>query len=127
MQRNECEQKKEILSAILKNCGMVFCEYLVKEDRLIFYDDTLTVKKEISDYLEYLQHDSFIHPEDRWKMKDFYQGKIRGETEVRLLHDQKTIRLLFQAIPVGGVDASVRLSVLVKDLSLIHISEPTRP
>ena len=54
MQRNECEQKKEILSAILKNCGMMFCEYLVKEDRLIFYDDTLTVKKEISDYLEYL-------------------------------------------------------------------------
>lgn len=117
MQRNECEQKKEILSAILKNCGMVFCEYLVKEDRLIFYDDTLTVKKEISDYLEYLQHDSFIHPEDRWKMKDFYQGKIRGETEVRLLHDQKNIRLLFQAIPVGGVDASVRLSVLVKDIT----------
>ncbi len=46
MQRNECEQKKEILSAILKNCGMVFCEYLVKEDRLIFYDDTYREKRD---------------------------------------------------------------------------------
>ena len=85
MQRNKYERNAEVLSAILKSCGMKFCEYMMKEDRLIFYDDTLTVEREIPHYMKYLQDNSSVHPEDRWIIKDFYQGKIRGEAIVRIL------------------------------------------
>ena len=71
MQRKSYGKKPELLNAVLKCGEMKFCEYLVEEDRLIFYDDTLVVKQEIPDYMDYLQKHSAIHPDDRWKMRDF--------------------------------------------------------
>ncbi|HIW60275.1 MAG TPA: diguanylate cyclase [Candidatus Anaerobutyricum avicola] len=117
MQRKSYGKKPELLNAVLKCGEMKFCEYLVEEDRLIFYDDTLVVKQEIPDYMDYLQKHSAIHPDDRWKMRDFYRGKIRGEAEVRILRGRKTMRLLFRTIPVEGVDAAILLSVIVKDVT----------
>lgn len=96
---------------------MVFCEYLVKEDRLIFYDDTLTVEREIPHYMKYLQDNSSVHPEDRWIIKDFYQGKIRGEAIVRILMGKKMTKLLFQVLPMEGTDPSVCLPILAKDIT----------
>lgn len=117
MQRNKYERNAEVLSAILKSCGMKFCEYMMKEDRLIFYDDTLTVEREIPHYMKYLQDNSSVHPEDRWIIKDFYQGKIRGEAIVRILMGKKMTKLLFQVLPMEGTDPSVCLSILAKDIT----------
>lgn len=117
MQRNKYERNAEILSAILKSCGMKFCEYMMKEDRLIFYDDTLTVEREIPHYMKYLQDNSSVHPEDRWIIKDFYQGKIRGEAIVRILMGKKMTKLLFQVLPMEGTDPSVCLPILAKDIT----------
>lgn len=96
---------------------MKFCEYMVKEDRLIFYDDTLTVEKEFPHYMEYLQSNSSVHPEDRWLIRGFYQGKIREETEVRIFLDEKMTRFLFQVLPMEGTDASVCIPILIKDIT----------
>lgn len=117
MQRNKYERNAEVLSAILKSCGMKFCEYMMKEDRLIFYDDTLTVEREIPHYMKYLQDNSSVHPEDRWIIKDFYQGKIRGEAIVRILMGKKMTKLLFQVLPMEGTDPSVCLPILAKDIT----------
>lgn len=117
MQRNKYERNAEVLSAILKSCGMNFCEYMMKEDRLIFYDDTLTVEREIPHYMKYLQDNSSVHPEDRWIIKDFYQGKIRGEAIVRILMGKKMTKLLFQVLPMEGTDPSVCLPILAKDIT----------
>ena len=117
MQRNKYERNAEVLSAILKSCGMKFCEYMMKEDRLIFYDDTLTVEREIPHYMKYLQDNSSVHPEDRWIIKDFYQGKIRGEAIVRILMGKKMTKLLFQVLPMEGTDLSVCLPILAKDIT----------
>lgn len=96
---------------------MKFCEYMMKEDRLIFYDDTLTVEREIPHYMKYLQDNSSVHPEDRWIIKDFYQGKIRGEAIVRILMGKKMTKLLFQVLPMEGTDPSVCLPILAKDIT----------
>ena len=117
MQRNKYERNAEVLSAILKSCGMKFCEYMMKEDRLIFYDDTLTVEREIPHYMKYLQDNSSVHPEDRWIIKDFYQGKIRGEAIVRILMGKKMTKLLFQVLPMEGTEPSVCLPILAKDIT----------
>ena len=117
MQRNKYERNAEVLSAILKSCGMKFCEYMMKEDRLIFYDDTLTVEREIPHYMKYLQDNSSVYPEDRWIIKDFYQGKIRGEAIVRILMGKKMTKLLFQVLPMEGTDPSVCLPILAKDIT----------
>ena len=117
MQRNKYERNAEVLSAILKSCGMKFCEYMMKEDRLIFYDDTLTVEREIPHYMKYLQDNSSVHPEDRWIIKDFHQGKIRGEAIVRILMGKKMTKLLFQVLPMEGTDPSVCLPILAKDIT----------
>ena len=90
---------------------------MMKEDRLIFYDDTLTVEREIPHYMKYLQDNSSVHPEDRWIIKDFYQGKIRGEAIVRILMGKKMTKLLFQVLPMEGTDPSVCLPILAKDIT----------
>lgn len=117
MKRKEYEKKTELLYAILKSNRMKFFEYVIDEDCLIFYDDKLIVEKQIFNYMEYLQEKSSIHPEDRWKIKEFYEGKIRGEIEVRFYLNDEVRRLLCQVIPISGMDTSVRLSYFVRDVT----------
>lgn len=117
MQRKEYDKKTELLYAILKSNRSKFFEYVVDEDCLIFYDDKLMVEKQIPNYMEYLQKKSSIHPEDQWKIKDFSEGKIRGEIEVRYCVGGEVRKLLCQIIPVKDMDISVRLSFLVRDVT----------
>lgn len=67
--------------------------------------------------MKYLQDNSSVHPEDRWIIKDFYQGKIRGEAIVRILMGKKMTKLLFQVLPMEGTDPSVCLPILAKDIT----------
>ncbi len=117
LDRYEFKQKDELLRAILEKKSMVFCEYLAQEDRLLVYDDTLTVKREIPDYLNYLKSGSSVHPEDRRKILEFYQGKARGEVEVRLVDTDRVSKLSLQALPMAGEDPGRRLPVIVQDVT----------
>ena len=73
MQKTEFAHKRELFKAILDKNELAVCEYFVKEDRLVIYDDTLFVDRVIPDYLDYLQNGSSVCPEDRWKIRDFLQ------------------------------------------------------
>ncbi|HIX72351.1 MAG TPA: diguanylate cyclase [Candidatus Anaerobutyricum stercoripullorum] len=117
MQRKIYEQRAELLSAILRKSAMGICEYFMKDDRLIIYDTVLTVEKEIPHYLEYLYKDSVICPDDRCKMQDFYQNRIRESVEIRIEKDGRTERLLFQALPLTDMDHSESLPILIKDIT----------
>ena len=71
-------QHAELLKAILRNNELSICQYLTKEDTLVIYDKALAVRRVLPGYLRHLEDRAVIHPEDRWKVKEFCQGKIRG-------------------------------------------------
>ena len=76
-------QKLEKLEIILKSREMTAFEYFPEEDKLILYDDNLLADKVISGYATHLKTSQMIHPDDRWKILDFFHGKLRGPIEVR--------------------------------------------
>ena len=110
MQKNETEirphfladrKKLEKLEIILKSRGMTAFEYFPEEDKLILYDDNLQADKVIPGYAAHLKTSQMIHPDDRWKILDFFLGKLRGPIEVRT----KTLegndkRRVLDALPV---------------------------
>lgn len=117
MQKTEFAHKKELFKAILDKNELAVCEYFVKEDRLVIYDDTLFVDRVIPDYLDYLQNGSSVCPEDRWKIRDFLQGKLRGKAEIRISTDNTVTKLLFQVLPIEGTDLSVCFPVIVRNIT----------
>lgn len=87
------------LAAVLKKNGVAVFEYLLKEDRLIVYDEELKIEREISGYLAYLEKNTKIHPEDRWKAIAFYQGRFREPVEVRVMEeDGRVKRVVISAV-----------------------------
>ena len=117
MQKTEFAHKRELFKAILDKNELAVCEYFVKEDRLVIYDDTLFVDRVIPDYLDYLQNGSSVCPEDRWKIRDFLQGKLRGKAEIRISTDNTVTKLLFQVLPIEGTDLSVCFPVIVRNIT----------
>ena len=76
-------QKLEKIEIILKSREMTAFEYFPEEDKLILYDDNLLADKVIPGYAAHLRTSQMIHPDDRWKILDFFLGKLRGPIEVR--------------------------------------------
>ena len=105
------------LRAILRHEEMTVCEYLSEEDRLLVYDNRLSGEREIPDYLKSLQEKSHVHPDDRWKIRDFLLGKIREEVEVRLQRHDTAHRVKIKVLPMDGVDLSRRLPLLIRDVT----------
>ncbi len=84
----DVEEKLVKAGIILKQNRIKTFSYLLEEDILILYDDEFNAEREFPDYLQYLNKDSVIHPEDRWKVAEFYQGRMRGPIEVRILAEE---------------------------------------
>ena len=74
----------EMLTVILKNSRVEAFEYLIDEDRIVLYDKEKGCVCSISEYLAYVETNPHLFDEDRWKMKEFFQGKLRGPVEVRV-------------------------------------------
>ncbi len=74
----------EMLAVILKNSRVEAFEYLIEEDRIVLYDKTIGSVRSITEYLSYVETNPHLFDEDRWKMKEFFQGKLRGSVEVRV-------------------------------------------
>ena len=74
----------EMLAVILKNSRVEAFEYLIEEDRIVLYDKTIGSVRSITEYLSYVETNPHLFDEDRWKMKEFFQGKLRGPVEVRV-------------------------------------------
>ena len=74
LQVNEDQQKK--LATVLKNFRIQLFEYIVDEDKLVVYDDKFHIKRTVTDYMEYIDHKSKIHPDDREKVKQKTQSRF---------------------------------------------------
>ena len=115
MHKEELKQQKDLLKAVLKNNEIRVCEYLVKEDKLIIYDEALMVEREIPNYLKRLEQNSSVCPEDLWKMREFLRGRASSGVEVRIVQGKKTLKRLFQVLSFDGIDPSVRVPVIIRD------------
>lgn len=89
LQVNEKQIKK--LAAVLKNSRIRMFEYLVDEDTLVVYDDKFHIAKIVTDYMEYIDHKSKIHPEDREKVKQLYKEAKDESIEIREIQSDGTI------------------------------------
>lgn len=90
LQVNEKQIKK--LAAVLKNSRIRMFEYLVDEDTLVVYDDKFHIAKIVTDYMEYIDHKSRIHPEDREKIKQLYREAKEESIEIREIESDGTIK-----------------------------------
>lgn len=83
----QLEDTVKRLSLALQQNDIVPFSYLLEEGTLIVYNSAMEVLQKIPDYLSYLKEDTQIHPEDRWKAIEFYEGRMRGPIEVRTVED----------------------------------------
>lgn len=89
--RNEGERKKfpagrrelEGLASVLKDSRISVFEYEPQTDVFVSYNGDFGLEKRIPDFLSYLETESGVHPEDRWKVREFFEGKFRGEVAIR--------------------------------------------
>ena len=81
LQVNENQLKK--LATVLKNSRIRIFEYIVDEDKLVVYDDKLHVNRVVTGYIDYIDHKSKIHPDDREKVKRIYIEAKEASVEIR--------------------------------------------
>ena len=124
MQNNIFDKPSEMLRSILSKDQLSFCEYRFEEDLLISYGNDLKIQKTIPGYLAHIEADSQVHPDDRWKLKEFFQGKTRGEVEVRLQTDDSLKKLLFQVYPLDEIDISRRFMFVIRDITGRQTGKP---
>lgn len=87
----EDKEKMQKLTAVLKESGIQVFEYYPEEDTIIVYDDLLKDGKAIPEYLSYLEKETRVHPEDRWKAVEFYKERLRGPIELRTIGEDGRI------------------------------------
>lgn len=90
LQVNEKQIKK--LATVLKNSRIRIFEYLVDEDTLVVYDDKFHIAKTVTNYMEYIDQKSKIHPEDREKVKQLYKEAKDESLEIREIESDGTIK-----------------------------------
>lgn len=90
LQVNEKQVRK--LATVLKNSKIRMFEYLVDEDTLVVYDDKFHVAKIVTDYMDYIEQKSRIHPEDREKIKRLYKEAKDESIEIREIESDGTIK-----------------------------------
>ncbi len=109
---------KELFRAFLGNNAFLLCEYRYGEDSLLIYDEELSVKKRIDNYMQYLQDGTSVCPEDRRKVEEFCLGKSGREIEIQVQGREPSsagryLRLLsFQG---GGMEESC--FVVIRDIT----------
>lgn len=86
-------QTAKEISAILKKSKIHIFEYYAEDDRLVVYEDITEAGYEIPGYLHYLETNTRVHPEDRWKAIEFYHGRLEGSVELRTIEKDGTVIL----------------------------------
>ena len=96
--RAQPEDTVKRLALALQQNDIIPFSYLMEEDTLIVYNASMEVVQKVPEYLSYLKEDTQIHPEDRWKAIEFYEGRMRGPIEVRTIEaDGRISRKLLSA------------------------------
>lgn len=86
------EKQMNKLATVLKNSRIRMFEYLVDEDTLVVYDDKFHIKKTVTEYMDYIDHKSKIHPEDREKVKQLYMEAREESVEIREIEPDGSIK-----------------------------------
>ena len=117
MERNNIKVEK--LKMLIRSIGVAVFEYFPKEDRLILYDNELKEKKVVEGFLAYIKEEKRIHPEDKWLVKEFLQGRMRGPVEIRIIEDPKYKKLYLDAAVPEAAEPVMPESVvgILKDVS----------
>lgn len=117
LQKNKKQMEK--LATVLKSSQILTFEYHVDDDTLLIYDDMLRVTKKITNYLDYIDHKSKIHPEDREKVKHLYMEGIEKPLEIRQVEeDGSTHRVILKVTKFTDEDTGKLLLVgSVRDIT----------
>lgn len=83
----EKERQLEKLKQILLISGISVFEYFPEKDRIVVYDSDFTEIRAIDNYMEYLRTETIVHPEDRWKVLEFYRKK-KEHVELRVVDSE---------------------------------------
>lgn len=73
------------LALVLKSGGISVFEYFPERDTVVLYDERLQPEREIADYLSLVEQMKDIHPEDLWKVIEFYQGRYESSVKFRYI------------------------------------------
>lgn len=108
------------ISAVLESSGLTVFEYLRGEDKLIIYNNVLKPVREIENYISYLENDTGIYPEDKWKLEAFFRGRLKQGIDVRIAGDKGLVRQIhIEAVVVCGEDGEPDVCVgSIRDVTI---------
>lgn len=116
-QQNIPGEREGLLKAVLEYNGIKICEYRERENKLLIYDETLSISEEIPNCREYFLEYQGIHPDDRQKLEDFYRGKRPEELELRILNNGFVRKLQLKTLPMTESGQGEGLPFTVRDIT----------
>lgn len=94
-------KREEIYAAIVKSSGMTIFNYFPEEDRFTVLDERLETVKEVENFLDRLETDAQICPEDRQKAVKFFKNAFsQNILEIRRREEERITRKILKAVPV---------------------------
>ena len=79
-----CEQHRSaLLENFLRSREINVFEYYKEEDRIVIYDDRLCEVLWIENYMWLLEEETRVPPEEKWKLRAFFEGGIKGSVEIQ--------------------------------------------
>ena len=76
------KHRQAILASMIKRKELLLFEYFPEREVFILYDGQFQMLQKIEHFMEYLQKEDKIHPEDKWKMVGFCNGEVRNSIEI---------------------------------------------
>lgn len=97
MKKSGCEtafengkKLKRFLGNLERN-GISFFEYFPREDRMVVYNSDFEKTTSEKGYLRNLKKNAAILPEDHWKIEELFNGRQKGQVEIRFIEDDAVI------------------------------------
>lgn len=115
--QDEPADHEKLLKALFRHNRMRLCEYLPDENKLLIYDESLSVMEEILDFRKYFMENAGIYPEDLWKAENFFLGGHREDTDLRVLRNDAAARFHLSTFPLPETDATRRIPFIVQDIT----------
>ena len=88
------------IAAVLKRNKISVFEFDRKAQQIFFYDESLKSGKLVLDFPKQLELNQSIYADDKWKVRAFLQGSLRGPIELRFAEENgETSRKMLDAVP----------------------------
>lgn len=80
-----------ILASMVKRSELLLFEYFPEREEFILYNGQFQEIQRIEHFLEHLEKEDKIHPEDKWKVAGFCCGELRSSIEIRCIEGEGLI------------------------------------